>query len=60
KGVVTKVFSTLEEHDISVGMISLGASEINVTFVVDAKDIQRTAEALHVAFFGQAQEAPVV
>ncbi len=53
KGVVTKVFSTLEQHDISVGMISLGASEINVTFVVDGKDIQRTAEVLHHAFFGQ-------
>jgi aspartate kinase len=53
KGVVTKVFSTLEENDISVGMISLGASEINVTFVVDGKDIKKTAEILHETFFGQ-------
>jgi aspartate kinase len=51
KGVVTKVFSTLEQHDIAVGMISLGASEINVTFVVDGKDIKKTAEVLHEAFF---------
>jgi aspartate kinase len=54
KGVVPRIFSTLEDHDISVSMISLGASEINVTFVVDGKDIQRTAETLHNAFFGQA------
>jgi aspartate kinase len=53
RGVVTKIFSTLEQHDISVSMISLGASEINVTFVVDGKDIKKTAEALHDAFFGQ-------
>ncbi len=51
KGVVTRIFSTLEQHDIGVGMISLGASEINVTFVVDGKDIQKTAEVLHDAFF---------
>jgi len=54
KGVVTKIFSTLEQHDIAVGMISLGASEINVTFVVDGKDIKKTAEVLHDAFFGRA------
>src|SRR5512140_67222 len=53
KGVFTKVFSTLEQHDVSVSMISLGASEINVTFVVDGKDIRKTAEVLHEAFFGQ-------
>jgi aspartokinase len=48
---VAKVFRTLDEHAIPVSMISLGASEINVTFVVEGKDIQRTALALHEAFF---------
>ena len=57
KGVVTKIFSTLEQNDIGVGMISLGASEINVTFVVDGKDIRKTAEVLHDAFFGPGHEA---
>ena len=51
KGIIAKIFSTLDQHDIPVGMISLGASEINITFVVDAKDIRRTAEALHTSFF---------
>jgi aspartate kinase len=51
RGIVTSVFSTLDREDIPVSMISLGASEINVTFVVDGKDIQRTARALHRAFF---------
>lgn len=53
RGVVTKVFGVLEQNDISVSMISLGASEINVTFVVDGKDIRKTAEVLHEAFFSQ-------
>ena len=48
---VAKVFRTLDEHAIPVSMISLGASEINVTFVVEGKDIQRTSLALHEAFF---------
>ncbi|HTY58609.1 MAG TPA: lysine-sensitive aspartokinase 3 [Bacteroidota bacterium] len=51
RGIVTSVFSTLDRENIPVSMISLGASEINVTFVVDGKDIRRTAMALHRAFF---------
>jgi aspartate kinase len=51
RGIVTSVFSTLDREEIPVSMISLGASEINVTFVVDGKDIRRTAQALHRAFF---------
>jgi aspartate kinase len=51
RGIVAGVFSVLDREDIPVSMISLGASEINVTFVVDGKDIRRTAQALHRAFF---------
>jgi aspartate kinase len=50
-GIVTSVFSTLDREHIPVSMISLGASEINVTFVVDGKDIRRTAQSLHRTFF---------
>ena len=51
RGIITRVFATLDAQDIPVSMISLGASEINVTFVVDGKDIRRTAQALHREFF---------
>jgi aspartokinase len=34
-----------------VGLISLGASEINVTFVVDEGNIRKTAQVLHDEFF---------
>jgi aspartate kinase len=53
RGIITRVFATLDVHAIPVSAISLGASEINVTFVVDGKDIRRCAEALHEAFFPQ-------
>ena len=51
RGVVTRVFATLDDAGIPVSMISLGASEINVTFVVDGRDIRAAAQALHRAFF---------
>jgi aspartate kinase len=51
RGIITSVFSALDRENIPVSMISLGASEINVTFVVDGKDIRRTAQALHREFF---------
>jgi aspartate kinase len=51
RGIITQVFATLDAHAIRVSAISFGASEINVTFVVDAQDIGRCAEALHEAFF---------
>jgi aspartate kinase len=53
RGMITRIFATLDDHAIPVSMISLGASEINVTFVVDGKDIRRIAETLHEAFFPQ-------
>ena len=54
RGLVTRVFATLDDAGIPVSMISLGASEINVTFVVDGRDIRAAAQALHRAFFPSA------
>jgi len=51
RGIVSRIFSTLDAHDIGVSMISLGASEINVTFVVDGANSMKTAKALHDEFF---------
>ena len=50
-GVLSLLFSALEDNKIPVSMISLGASEINVTFVVDGTDVDRTATILHEVFF---------
>lgn len=50
-GIMPRIFSLLEDNKIPVDMISLGASEVNVTAVVNGKDIKKTAEVLHQAFF---------
>jgi aspartate kinase len=51
RGIIPTIFSVLEDEGIPIELISLGASEINVTFVIEGKDIRRTAESLHRAFF---------
>jgi len=48
-GVAAKVFTAL--GDINVRMISQGASEINITFVIDEGDVPAAVRRLHSAFF---------
>ncbi len=48
-GVVGRIFSAMK--DVRVNMISQGASEINVGFVVDENDIERTVQLLHQELF---------
>ncbi len=48
-GVASQVFSCIE--DINVRMISQGASEINLTFVVDEDDVPEVVRRLHKKFF---------
>jgi aspartate kinase len=48
-GIAAQVFSAIK--DINVRMISQGASEINITFVVDENDVPECVRRLHKAFF---------
>jgi len=50
KGVVGRVFTSLK--DIRIEMISAGASEINISFIVDNKDADKVVKVLHKEFFG--------
>jgi aspartate kinase len=50
-GVSAKIFSALGE--IPVSMISLGASRLNVSFVVEEKDLDEAVRRLHATFFGE-------
>ena len=50
-GVAAKVFTTL--GDINVRMISQGASEINLTFVVEEEDVPEVVRRLHGTFFAE-------
>lgn len=48
-GVAAQVFTAI--HDINVRMISQGASEINITFVIDESDVPEAVRRLHSQFF---------
>ena len=51
RGVAGEVFATIGAAGISMDQISQGASEINITFVVDEKDADKAVEVLHKKFF---------
>ena len=48
-GIAAKVFNAME--GIRIRMISLGASRVNVSFVVDHADLESAVRRLHATFF---------
>jgi aspartate kinase len=50
-GVAAAVFSAV--RDVNIRMISQGASEINLTFVVDEDSVPQVVQQLHQAFFSE-------
>ncbi len=48
-GIAAQVFNAIS--DINVRMISQGASEINITFVIDEDDVPEAVRRLHKQFF---------
>lgn len=50
-GIASSIFTATKNAGVNVIMISQGASEINVAFVIDNKDITKTVKALHKQFF---------
>jgi aspartate kinase len=49
RGIAAEVFSAIP--DVNVRMISQGASEINISFVIEEDDVPRVIQALHKKFF---------
>lgn len=54
-GIAAKLFTALES--INIRMISQGASRLNISLVVDEKELHATVEALHKTFFSRVDEA---
>jgi aspartate kinase len=54
-GIAAKVFSTIS--DVNVRMISQGASEINITFVIEEDDVPKVVQRLHKEFFSTVDPA---
>ncbi|KAK1760939.1 Aspartate/glutamate/uridylate kinase [Echria macrotheca] len=50
-GIAGKMFSTLGDNRINIEMISQGASEINISCVIDARDAERAMNILHTNLF---------
>ena len=51
KGFAARVFGAVSDAGVNVRMISQGAREINIAFVVEERDIPTAVRALHKAFF---------
>jgi predicted amino acid-binding ACT domain protein len=50
-GIAASVFNTIAEAEVNIRMISQGASEINISFVVKESDVPRAVRHLHEYFF---------
>ena len=53
-GIAGRVFSAVSH--VNVRMISQGASEINMSFMIDEEDVEEAVRSLHRAFFTNADE----
>jgi len=51
-GIAASVFSTVADAGVNVRMISQGASEINISFVVKESEVPQAVRHLHAKFFG--------
>ncbi len=54
-GVAARLFNAIKH--INVRMISQGASEINMSFMIDEDDVDEAIRSLHAEFFGDADPA---
>jgi aspartate kinase len=56
-GIAASVFNTVAESDVNIRMISQGASEINISFVVQETDVPKAVRHLHDHFFPTEQKS---
>ena len=54
-GIAGRVFSAISH--INVRMISQGASEINMSFMIDEEDVDEAIQSLHRVFFANPDES---
>src|SRR5215467_11726957 len=54
-GIAASVFNTIAQAGVNIRMISQGASEINISFVVKQEDVPTAVRHLHEYFFPQSR-----
>jgi aspartokinase/homoserine dehydrogenase 1 len=59
-GVSGKVFNALGQNNINIAAIAQGASERNISFVIDSKQKVRALNVIHQAFFEKRKRLGVV
>jgi len=50
KGVAARIFTAVYEADVNIMMIAQGSSEVNIAFIVHARDAERAVKVLHKRF----------
>jgi aspartate kinase len=58
-GIAASVFNTIAEAEVNIRMISQGASEINISFVVQESDVPKAVRRLHAQFFPAAPDRKI-
>jgi aspartate kinase len=53
RGLAARVFGALTEAEVNVEMISQGANKINLSLLIDDRDVDKAIPALHAALFGE-------
>jgi aspartate kinase len=51
-GIAASVFTTIAKAGVNIRMISQGASELNISFVIKESDVPQAVRHLHARFFG--------
>jgi len=51
QGLSGKMFSTLGKNNVNIRVIAQGASERNISCIIDEKDVKKALNALHEEFF---------
>jgi len=54
-GIAAQVFTAVQH--VNIRMISQGASEINMSFMIDESDVEEAVRSLHKKFFAAPDEA---
>src|SRR6185312_7745443 len=50
-GIAASVFNTIAGAEVNIRMISQGASELNISFVIQESDVPKAVQHLHAQFF---------
>jgi len=57
-GIAARVFSAVSRHDINIKMISAGASNVAIYFIIDKEERDKAVMSIHEEFFASGGQNP--